>query len=125
MSQNTSRPVFLNLFQIKLPVTGLVSIAHRISGLILFLGLPIALYLLGLSISNEAGFKQTVTIMQGLPFRLLALLVIWALLHHLLAGLRFLLIDLEIGLDRPYARASAYMVIISGLVLALLAGFWL
>jgi succinate dehydrogenase / fumarate reductase cytochrome b subunit len=125
MSQNTSRPVFLNLFQIKLPVTGLVSIAHRISGLILFLGLPIALYLLGLSLSNEAGFKQTVTIMQGLPFRLLALLVIWALLHHLLAGLRFLLIDLEIGLDRPYARASAYMVIISGLVLALLAGFWL
>lgn len=125
MAQTNPRPVFLNLFQIKLPVTGIVSIAHRISGMLLFFSLPGALYLLGLSLSSAAGFQRAVTILQSLPFRLLALLTIWALLHHLLAGLRFLLIDLDIGVDRANARASALSVIVGGVVLALLAGLLL
>jgi succinate dehydrogenase / fumarate reductase cytochrome b subunit len=117
--------VFLNLLQIRLPVTGVVSIAHRISGMLLFISLPIALYLLGLSLSSEAGFQRTVAIVQGLPFRLLALLGIWALLHHLLAGLRFLLIDLDIGVYKTPARVSAFSVIVGGLVLTLVAGLLL
>ena len=125
MSHNSPRPVFLNLLQIKLPVTGVVSIAHRISGMLLFFCLPAALYLLGLSLSSEAGFQRTVAIVQSLPFRLLALLVIWALLHHLLAGLRYLLIDLDIGVRKTPARASALSVIVGGLVLTLLAGLLL
>jgi succinate dehydrogenase / fumarate reductase cytochrome b subunit len=125
MSHNSPRPVFLNLLQIKLPVTGVVSIAHRISGMLLFFCLPAALYLLGLSLSSEAGFQRSVAIVQSLPFRLLALLVIWALLHHLLAGLRYLLIDLDIGVRKTPARASALSVIVGGLVLALLAGLLL
>ena len=124
MPHNSPRPVFLNLLQIKLPVTGVVSIAHRISGVLLFISLPIALYLLGLSLSSEAGFQRSVAILQSLPFRLLALLVSWALLHHLLAGLRFLLIDLDIGVRKTPARASALGVIVSGVVLTLVAG-WL
>ena len=124
MAQTNSRPVFLNLLQIKLPVTGLVSIAHRISGLLLFISLPIALYLLGLSLSSEAGFQRSVAILQSLPLRLLALLAIWALLHHLLAGLRFLLIDLDLGVHKTPARASAFSVLLGGVVLTLLAG-WL
>jgi succinate dehydrogenase / fumarate reductase cytochrome b subunit len=125
MSQNNPRPVFLNLLQIKLPVTGVVSIAHRISGMLLFISLPVVLYLLGLSLSGEAGFQQAVAILQGLPLRLLALLVIWALLHHLLAGLRFLLIDLDIGVHKISARASAFSVIVGGVVLTLVAGLLL
>jgi succinate dehydrogenase / fumarate reductase cytochrome b subunit len=125
MSHNSPRPVFLNLLQIKLPVTGVVSIAHRISGMLLFFCLPAALYLLGLSLSSEAGFQRSVAIVQSLPFRLLALLVIWALLHHLLAGLRYLLIDLDIGVRKTPARASALSVIVGGLVLTLLAGLLL
>jgi succinate dehydrogenase / fumarate reductase, cytochrome b subunit len=125
MARPNSRPVFLNLLQIKLPVTGVVSIAHRISGMLLFISLPIALYLLGLSLSSESGFVQTVAIVQSLPFRLLALLALWALLHHLLAGLRFLLIDLDIGVHKTPARASAFGVILGGVLLALFAGLLL
>jgi succinate dehydrogenase / fumarate reductase cytochrome b subunit len=102
-----------------------VSIAHRISGMLLFISLPIALYLLGLSLSSESGFVQTVAIVQSLPFRLLALLALWALLHHLLAGLRFLLIDLDIGVHKTPARASAFGVILGGVLLALFAGLLL
>ena len=125
MAQTNTRPVFLNLFQIKLPITGVVSIAHRISGVLLFFSMPIALYLLGLSLSSEAGFQRSVEIVHSLPFRVLTLLVIWALLHHLLAGLRYLLIDLDLGVRKAPARASALSVIVGGLVLTLLAGLLL
>ena len=125
MAQTNTRPVFLNLFQIKLPITGVVSIAHRISGVLLFFSMPIALYLLGLSLSGEAGFQRSVEIVHSLPFRVLTLLVIWALLHHLLAGLRYLLIDLDLGVRKAPARASALSVIVGGLVLTLLAGLLL
>ena len=125
MAHTNSRPVFLNLLQIKLPVTGVVSIAHRISGMLLFISLPIALYLLGLSLSSEAGFELTAAIVRSLPFRLLALLALWAVLHHLLAGLRFLLIDLDIGVRKNPARASAFGVIVGGVLLTLFAGLLL
>ena len=125
MAHTNSRPVFLNLLQIKLPVTGVVSIAHRISGMLLFISLPIALYLLGLSLSSEAGFELTAAIVRSLPFRLLALLALWAVLHHLLAGLRFLLIDLDIGVRKNPARVSAFGVIVGGVLLTLFAGLLL
>jgi succinate dehydrogenase / fumarate reductase cytochrome b subunit len=125
MPHKTPKPVFLNLLQIKLPITGVASIAHRISGMLLSISLPIALYLLGLSLSNEAGFLRTLEIVQSLPFRLLALLTLWALLHHLLAGVRYLLIDLDIGVRRSPARASAFGVIVGGLVLTLIGGLLL
>jgi len=125
MARTNSRPVFLNLLQIKLPVTGVVSIAHRISGLLLFISLPVSLYLLGLSVSGEAGFQRSLAILHSLPFRFLALLALWALLHHLLAGLRFLLLDLDIGMHRDPARASAFGVIVGALVLTLLTGLLL
>jgi succinate dehydrogenase / fumarate reductase cytochrome b subunit len=125
MSHHSQRPVFLNLLQIKLPVTGVVSIAHRISGLLLFISLPVSLYLLGLSVSGEAGFQRSLAILNSLPFRFLALLALWALLHHLLAGLRFLLLDLDIGMHRDPARASAFGVIVGALLLTLLTGLLL
>lgn len=122
MTQISRSPVFLDLLKIKLPVTGIVSIAHRISGLLLFLAIPLFLYLLGLSLSSEAGFQQAAAIVRSLPFRFAVFFLIWALLHHLLAGVRFLLIDLDIGVDRQSARASAFTVILSGVVIAVLVG---
>ena len=60
--------------------------------------------------------------MQSLPFHFAVFFLIWALLHHLLAGVRFLLLDLDIGVDRQSARASAFTVILSGAVMAVLVG---
>ncbi|MEN8177398.1 MAG: succinate dehydrogenase, cytochrome b556 subunit [Pseudomonadota bacterium] len=125
MSLQSTRPVFLNLLKIKLPMMGLVSIAHRITGVLLFLSIPVLLYLLGLSLSSADGFAQSVTIVQSLSFKLFALLLLWALLHHLLAGIRYLLIDLDIGANLPEARTSAISVFIGGVLLAVAGGFLL
>ena len=121
MPPRSTKPVFLNLLQIKLPWMGLVSILHRITGLLLFLAIPLCFYLLELSLHGEAGFNQVVAIMQSLPFKLFALVLLWVFLHHLLAGIRFLLIDLDIGVNLPRARQSAVSVFISGLLLAPIA----
>ena len=125
MALQNTRPVFLDLLKIKLPLMGLLSIAHRITGALLFLSIPVLLTLLSISLSSAAGFAQSVTIIQTLPFKLFALLLLWALLHHLIAGIRYLLIDLDMGVDLPQARASAITVFISGVLLAILGGFLL
>lgn len=118
MSLRSTKPVFLNLLQIKLPWMGFVSILHRVTGFLLFLAIPVSFYLLGLSLEGEAGFKQVAGIVQSLPFKLVLLLLLWMLLHHLLAGIRFLLLDLDVGVLMPMARKSAIGVFISGVLLA-------
>ncbi|MDJ0807284.1 MAG: succinate dehydrogenase, cytochrome b556 subunit [Gammaproteobacteria bacterium] len=125
MARLTQRPVFLNLLKIKLPLMGLVSIGHRITGVVLFLSIPLLLYLLGLSLSGPEGFAQTAAIVQSIGFKLLAFVLFWALLHHLLAGIRYLLLDLDVGIDLPEARTSALSVFIGGAVLAVMGGFLL
>lgn len=110
MPSRSARPRFLNLFQIRQPITALVSITHRISGVLLFLSLPFAVGLLHLSL-RSAGDYQRVLHWLALPgMKLLGLLLGWAILHHFFAGLRFLLLDLDLGLRLQTARATAWSV---------------
>jgi len=113
-------PKFLNLLQIKLPPGGVVSIAHRISGVLLFLAIPPAAWLFAMSLQSESYFKTAVVYLQSAPVRLLSVLLVWSLSHHLLAGVRHLLLDLDTGVDRRAARFSARLVTIGGLLLTLL-----
>lgn len=101
---------------------GWVSIIHRATGALLFLSIPLLLYLLGLSLSSAEGFARVTAVVGSLPFRLVGLLLIWAVMHHLLAGLRFLLIDLDLGVDLSKAKASALGVIVGGVALAIVGG---
>ncbi len=104
------RPVYLNLLKIRLPVTGMVSFAHRVSGVLLFLFIPYAVYLFDLSLASDESF-QAVQARLDTPLMLLVqLLVMWALLHHFFAGIRFLLIDAEIGIEKHAARTGAWLV---------------
>lgn len=121
------RPVFLNLFQIRLPVPGVVSIAHRISGVLLFISIPLFLLIFHRSLQGEAGYAQAVEWLRNPLAMLLTLAVSWALLHHWLAGIRYLLIDLDIGIERLAARRSAWVVIVLAPVLTiiLLGVLWL
>jgi len=112
MPSNTQRPVFLNLVQIRLPVPGLMSIGHRISGVALILALPYLAYLLHLSLEGPDGFAAATTALQGGLGRLVLFLMAWGLLHHLFAGIRYLLLDVDLGLDKPTARASAWAVLL-------------
>lgn len=118
-SSRSRRPVFLNLFKIRFPVPALVSIAHRVSGALLVIAILPAVALLALSLSGPEGFDRAAQWMASWPARLLGLLLAWSLVHHLLAGIRFLLLDMEWGIERRTARLSAGIVLAAGVVLGL------
>ncbi len=113
-----SRPVFLNLLQIRLPVAGIMSIAHRAAGVLLFLAIPFLVAMMSVALSNQEGFNQVQMLMKQ-PLMLAALfLLLWALTHHFLAGIRYLLIDVHLGVQAPVFRQTAWAVLIVAPVLA-------
>ena len=117
------RPVYLNLVKIRLPLPGIVSFAHRITGVILFLSLPFAVYLLDLSVESEQSFAEVQQILKQ-PFMLFVqILLLWSLAHHFFAGIRFLLIDAEIGVEKSQARLGSWLVLLAE-ALTLLAIVW-
>jgi succinate dehydrogenase / fumarate reductase cytochrome b subunit len=117
MDRRKSAPRYLNLLRIKLPPGGIASIAHRISGVFMFLGIPLVAWLFARSLENEAAFLEVAQLMDSPPVLLASLVLVWSLSHHLLAGIRHLLLDIEIGLEKQQARASAWLVNIAALVL--------
>ena len=115
------RPKYLSLsallFEIRLPLPGWVSILHRVSGLILFLAVLWLLFMLDRSLASEAGF-ESVRRYAGLPLVKLSLLVlIWAYCHHFCAGIRFLFLDIDKGVDRARARFTSVVVLVVSLAL--------
>src|SRR6186713_1525251 len=82
----SSRPVFLDLRRIRMPVGAWTSIGHRISGVVLAAGVPGVAYLLALSLRDEAGFAQVTDLFRQSTFKAIAVLGVWALAHHLLGG---------------------------------------
>ena len=120
MTTTTRRPVHLNLTKIKLPIGGIMSIIHRATGVFMFLALPYLIYLLSLSLSGPDGFRQASESVHSLLGTLVVFLLMWSLAHHLLAGIRYLLIDVDLGVEKELARQSALGVTIAGPILALL-----
>lgn len=115
------RPVFLNLMRISMPVGALTSIGHRVSGVVLAASVVPSVYLLDLSLRNEAGFARVVALFGLFTFKVATFVVVWALAHHVLAGIRHLLSDFDIGAPLRKARRSAWRVNLAGLALALVA----
>ncbi len=110
------RPVFLELWRIKLPAMGLVSILHRVSGVLLVLAIPFFADLLRLSLADQQGFEAASATLGSWPVRLVLVVLAWAVLHHLFAGIRYLALDLGLGLERETARATARTAIAAALV---------
>jgi succinate dehydrogenase / fumarate reductase cytochrome b subunit len=111
------RPVYLNLVQIRLPLPGFVSILHRVSGALLFLAAVWLLFMLDRSLSSEAGFQSTKHYL-GFPVVKLALLgLVWAYCHHFCAGIRYLFLDLDKGVDLATARLTSWIVLAVSLVM--------
>jgi len=102
------RPKHLNLLKIRLPIPGVTSILHRISGAGMIVMLPVVLYFLDRSLASPEGYAGVVETLSHPFLKLIALGLSWALLHHLFAGIRFLLLDLHLGVDLQPARASAW-----------------
>lgn len=122
---NQKRPVNLDLATLKFPAMAIASILHRISGVILFLLLPFVLYFVDKSLANEAAFAEVKMTLAHPLWKLL----IWgfgaALIYHLLAGFRHLMMDVGYGEHVKSGRRSAIMVITASILLTLLLGIWI
>jgi len=121
------RPKYLSLpailFEIRLPPAGWVSILHRVSGALLVLPFTAwLLYLLDTSLASEQGFARVRDYLHLPAVKLGALVLIWAFCHHFCAGIRYLLLDLHIGVDLPAARNSAFVVLAVSLLLTAFIG---
>jgi succinate dehydrogenase / fumarate reductase, cytochrome b subunit len=116
------RPKFLALNEIRLPLPGIVSILHRVSGAGLFLFLPVLLYLFGASLGSEETFATYKAVVSNPLVKLILFGLLWAYLHHFCAGIRFLLLDMHKGLELECARKSSRIVLIVSIVLTVLIG---
>jgi succinate dehydrogenase / fumarate reductase cytochrome b subunit len=121
------RPVYRNiglaqLVKYRLPWAGKVSILHRISGAVLFLLLPFILYLLDQSLASEVSYQHFQAFTSNILVKIICLGLIWCFLHHFCAGIRYLLLDLEIGVDKSESNRSAILVLIIGLALTAVVG---
>jgi succinate dehydrogenase / fumarate reductase, cytochrome b subunit len=134
-SLTKKRPEFRNIHLLKdlpsyrLPLAGIVSILHRISGFIMFLLMPFIIWMFDTSLSSEisyAKFKAAFnTGMLGIPgflWKLVALALIWAFLHHLIAGLRHLWMDINHAVGKEFGKTSAIVTLAVSVGLTLILG---
>lgn len=121
-----NRPENLNLLHFKFPVTAIASIIHRITGILLFIGMPLVLYILDKALESEAGFMQ---VKQNFLVDGTGRFVIWLLLsvtaYHVCAGTRHLIMDFGYLETLQSGRIAALMTFLAALLLAILAGVWL
>ena len=109
MGKNKKRPVYLNLFKIRLPVGGILSILHRATGALLVLLLPFALYILDRSLQDPAAFAEISARATSLEGRIVLLIAVWAFAQHFMSGTRHLLLDVGIGDSKSTARLNAWL----------------
>jgi succinate dehydrogenase / fumarate reductase, cytochrome b subunit len=121
VARGPQRVVFLNLAQIGMPVGAVTSILHRISGVLLALAIPVVAWLLARSLQSAEGYADVADWLRQPLVKLVALLWVWALAHHLLAGVRHMLGDIDVGSLLHAARRSAWSVNIAAVVIALAA----
>jgi succinate dehydrogenase / fumarate reductase, cytochrome b subunit len=111
---------FAQTIHYRLPLAGIVSILHRVSGMLIFLLLPFILYMLDKSLTSEISFEYFKGYTSHFLVKLAILALVWAYLHHFCAGVRHLLMDLHMGLDKDSARKSSVAVFAVSLPLAAL-----
>ncbi len=124
MSEMTKqRPKHLALHEIRLPLAGFASILHRVSGAGLFLMLPLLIWLLQLSLGST---QQSVDLFNAVTgnwlVKLILLGLVWAFLHHFCMGIRILLIDIHVGVEKQQAHSSAVAVMVISLALTAIFG---
>ena len=117
-----NRPKYLNLMQIHLPLAGIVSIMHRVSGAVLFLALPFLLWWLQKSLTSGRTFAEIQTLFSYWLVKLVFIGLLWAYLHHMCAGIRHLLLDLDIGTELKSAHLSSQLVLGVSITLTVVAG---
>jgi succinate dehydrogenase / fumarate reductase cytochrome b subunit len=116
------RPLWYNLSLLNLPLPGVVSILHRISGALLFLFAAWLLYLLDASLASPERYAAIKTALAHPLAKFVLLGLLWAFLHHLCAGVRYLFLDIHKGVDLPTARLTSVLVLVASLALTAVLG---
>ena len=122
---NDKRPVNLDLSTIKFPVTAIASITHRVTGVAIFLALPILLWMLDRSLASPESFADLKELMTSPLVKLVVWAILAVLLYHLVAGIRHLVMDAGVGESLAGGRRGAKLVFIISVVLILLVGGWI
>ena len=117
-----SRPIHLNLFKMTFPPMAIVSILHRLSGVLLFLFLPFALYTLSQSLGSHSDFSALKQLLDTIPMKLLMWIFLSAVAFHVMAGLRHMLMDCGLAESVQSGRRSAYFIIFFEVVAVILIG---
>ncbi len=115
-----TRPVFFNLLRIEFPVGAITSIGHRVSGIVLALCTPVLIYLLDTSLRSAEDYERVRVLLDTVPAKGLVAVAVWALAHHFFAGIRHLLMDIDVGSSLAAARRSAWLVNVAGVGVALI-----
>lgn len=122
---NRQRPVYLDITKYKFPITAIVSILHRISGVIIFLFIPFLLWALDMSLQSGEQFQALLRYLDNVAMKLLVWILLAAIIFHWVAGIRHLLMDVGVGESHYGGRMGANIVIIISIVLIILSGIWL
>ncbi len=122
---NKKRPVNLDLVSLKYPPMAIASILHRISGVVLFLLLPVMLFILGQSVQSEETFLHVKNLLSQSCYKMLVWAFGTAMIYHLLAGIRHLLMDIGFGEHLHASRNSAVAVIVCAVILTIFLGIWI
>jgi succinate dehydrogenase / fumarate reductase cytochrome b subunit len=120
-----NRPKNLDFSTLRLPLPAITSILHRVSGVFIFAGIAVLMWLFSESLSSEQGFNNVAMWMDNLIVKLLIWAVISGLLYHLIAGIKHLLMDLGIGETLDGAQTGAKLVVALSVISIVLAGVWL
>jgi succinate dehydrogenase / fumarate reductase cytochrome b subunit len=130
-STRSQRPEFRNLGVAQLasyryPPGAVVSLLHRVSGVLMFVvGIPFVLYLFQNSITSELSFERYRGVVASWPGKLVLLALIWAFVHHLLAGIRFLMLDVHLMGEREQNALTARIVLGLSVVITLVCALLL
>jgi succinate dehydrogenase / fumarate reductase cytochrome b subunit len=131
---STPRPIYRNIHisqivSYRLPPAGIVSILHRVSGALMFLLLPFVIWMFDASVTSEVSFEgftsafvAGVGAVPGWFFKLVALALIWAYLHHFIAGVRHLWMDATHSVTKEFGKTSAVLTLAASVLLTLLLG---
>lgn len=122
MTIKKKRPKNLDLTTIRLPLPGILSIIHRVSGAGIFLLLPVLLWLLQSSLASAESYALAKALVANPLVKLVLFGLIWLYLHHFCAGIRYLLLDLHKGIDLESARRSSKLVFAVSIALTLYVG---
>lgn len=109
----------------RFPIPAIVSILHRVSGLVLFLLIPIVLWALSDSLSSQDNFQSLQQTLSSPIFKFIIWLMLTPFLYHFVAGIRHLLMDLNIGVELKSGRLSAILTFVFSFLLFILAGVYI